>query len=67
MQSHPLRVIRAAALEEDGFCLRCGSQQEFVEQRLFLGLCLACDWNTVIPAQTILDALELIDFEGEDE
>lgn len=62
---------RLLELEEEdaGFCLKCGTEQEYVEPRLYLGLCGECNWQSVIPAETVREALEwvAVDWEGEGE
>jgi hypothetical protein len=66
MRQYTLREIQEAADDGEGFCLQCSAQQEYLEPRMFLGLCLECDNVSVLPAETLVRALRLVDLEGEE-
>lgn len=66
VRRYTLREIAEASRDGDGFCLQCGQQQEFLEPRLFLGLCVECDLQAVLPAETLRRGLALVDWERED-
>ena len=63
MRRYTMEEIAEAARDEDGFCLQCGQQQEFLESRLFLGLCVECDTQAVLPAETLHRGIRLVDWE----
>jgi hypothetical protein len=67
MRRYTMEEIAEASRDGEGFCLQCGQQQEWLEQRLFLGLCVECDQQAVLPAETLRRGIALVDWEGEEE
>lgn len=66
MHHYTIDEILQAARDDEGFCLACGAQQPYQEPRLYLGLCEECDQQSVLPAETLARAVELIDLEGDE-
>ena len=65
MKLHSIEGLRRVADSDTGVCLHCGEVQEFLEERLRLGLCECWGEQRVMPTE---DALALVEWiEGEEE
>jgi predicted amidophosphoribosyltransferase len=62
VKAHTRREIEQATRDGEGFCLSCGSRQDFYERRLLLGLCEECGEQDVVEAGLLL---RMFDFTGE--
>jgi len=66
MIQHPLSSLSDALAEGEGFCLRCGTQQPLPEGNTYpFAQCEECNHYSVLGAETISQALELFELEGE--
>jgi len=58
------KELEAAAEEEAGLCLECGSKQEFYERDMMrFGLCGECGLQRVIRALDLWDGIQLLEDE----
>lgn len=61
MRQFTRQQLSEAAEADEGFCLRCGEQQDpAIDQPGSLGLCQECGALAVIPAATVLQVSNLI-------
>lgn len=65
MKTFSRKQLSEAAESGEGFCIRCGLQQDLVQDSPEgLGLCDECGAKAVIPAETVLQVASLIEEEG---
>lgn len=62
MKTHTKTHIETAALEDEGFCLRCGEQQEIWNSPLGDPFpCQECGYPDIVKASRVLEVLALVE------